>query len=151
MKNGLFSSLLLSTCLLVVTSGLHGCASFLELSEYGSDSEEYDRGYVAAGSEEDDDAESVSPVVRRSPASNYRDNEPTNEQRRIQRAIEMRDVVLGMSPRDVVESWGQPAQREVAGRNGQGGHERWTYGSRYSLNSPRTVIFEKGRVSGWNR
>ena len=55
-----------------------------------------------------------------------------------------------MTRRDVTAAWGEPLQREVAGR-GATGNERWTYGTRYSLEGSRTVIFENGRVSGWHR
>jgi len=147
MKNGIFQKLGAKLPLLMALLCLQGCASFLPMSETAEDTTEYDRGYSrdpasadanqAANTETTDAAETDTAT-----GLNY-------ETRRIKRAIEMRDVVLGMTRHDVMESWGQPAQREVAGR-GIGGHERWIYGSRYSLSGSRTVIFENGKVAGWS-
>jgi hypothetical protein len=134
---------------LLVLFSLQGCASFLQLGSSADDPAEYDRGYARDGAEEE--GAHTDSITGKKPASDISDtsDELSYEQRRIKRAIDMRDVVLGMSRHEVAESWGQPVQREVAGR-GTGGHERWTYGSRYSLTGPRTVIFENGRVAGWN-
>ncbi len=127
---------------------LQGCASFLQIGNLAEDPADYDRGYSR-----EDDLEDESPTGaqsnNRTPASSAAD-ELSYEQRRVKRAIETRDVVLGMTRKEVSESWGTPSQREVAGRGG-GGHERWTYGSRFSLSGPRTVIFEDGRVAGWSQ
>jgi hypothetical protein len=124
---------------------LPGCASFLQIGANGEEPGEYDRGYSPDGSSD----EVMAAGAAASDTASDTSDELTTEQRRIKRAIEMRDVVLGMTRHDVTESWGTPVQREVAGR-GVGGHERWVYGSRYSLTSPRTVIFENGRVAGWS-
>lgn len=145
MKKGFFS-VCSKLSLLMAVLCLSGCASFLQLGEPAEDTADYDRGYHDGNSDGDQVSNTESAELRDSydTAGNL-----SYEQRRIKRAIEMRDVVLGMSRHDVTESWGQPAQREVAGR-GAGGHERWTYGSRYSLNGSRTVIFENGKVAGWS-
>lgn len=127
---------------------LQGCASFLQLGEPEGDPAEYDRGY-SRDAEMGEDSTAESQAYDRDTSSNTAD-ELSYEQRRIKRAIETRDVILGMTRNDVAASWGTPAQREVAGR-GNGGHERWTYGSRFSLSGPRTVIFEGGRVAGWSQ
>jgi hypothetical protein len=143
---------------------LSGCASLLD---FGAEEDvTYDRGYIdelrdgaqpCRGSDCDTEAESED---GRSPAS-YAENAPVapvseaadegdDADSRVQRAIRTRDIILGMTRQDVMQSWGEPSQREVAGR-GVSGHERWTYGSRYSLENSRTIIFENGRVAGWHR
>ncbi|HEY8278999.1 MAG TPA: hypothetical protein VIH99_05210 [Bdellovibrionota bacterium] len=148
MKKGFFTILKPNFPVIIcLFLSLPGCASFLELGHGEDDPAEYDRGYNTDEAEEDQAANTEANGDRDLASSAFDD---TNyEQRRIKRAIEMRDVVLGMSRHEVAESWGQPAQREVAGRSG-GGHERWIYGSRFSLSGPRTVIFENGRVAGWS-
>ena len=146
MKKGFFRKLASILTLLIATFCLQGCASFLELGEPAEDSADYDRGYSrepASGENQTADRDATDYEARDTSDS------LSFEQRRIKRAIEMRDVVLGMTRHDVMESWGQPAKREVAGR-GVGGHERWVYGSRYSLSGARTVIFENGKVAGWS-
>ena len=146
MKKGFFSTQTILVLALAFIC-LQGCASFLQLGEKGDDPADFDRGY-AQDSETAADANTEMGTPSRAPTLSASD-ELSYEQRRIKRAIETRDVILGMTRNDVSESWGTPAQREVAGR-GTGGHERWTYGSRYSLSGPRTVIFEGGRVAGWS-
>ncbi len=145
MKNGIF------TLIAILAMNLTGCATFLEL-DGGNDPSEMDRGYTAQdegdcsgrfcdnNSEEDDASAAES---SRKPAADA-------ATRKMQRAIAARDVVLGMTRQQVADSWGEPYVREVAG-DGNSGHERWTYGSRYSLSGNRTVIFENGRVAGWHR
>ena len=147
MKNGIFQKLGAKLPLLMALVCLQGCASFLPLGETAEDTAEYDRGYSRDPASADVDQVANTETMD---SNSYDTSNGMNyEQRRIKRAIEMRDVVLGMNRHDVTESWGQPAQREVAGR-GIGGHERWTYGSRYSLSGSRTVIFENGKVAGWS-
>lgn len=136
MKNGLFLSLA------IILSSLQGCA-FLELDSERESYSDYDRGYR---DEESAGSEAKSTFA---PADEDSGGKLTYEKRRVKRAIEVRDVVIGMTRGEVMESWGEPTQREVAGR-GEGGHERWTFGTRYSLNGSRTVIFENGRVAGWS-
>lgn len=145
MKKGIFNSppLLLLVAAFIC---LPGCATFLQFAEHGDDPAEYDRGYEAEAEDDTDDTETVS---RRSELRGD-DEDMDYSQRRVKRAISTRDVVLGMTRKEVAESWGSPAQREVAGKGG-GGHERWTYGSRFSLSGSRTVIFENGRVAGWSQ
>ncbi len=65
-------------------------------------------------------------------------------------AIRNNDIVVGMNRSEVVESWGEPTVREIAG-SGRNGHERWMYGSRYSLEGERYLIFESVQVVGWYR
>lgn len=149
MKNGLFKLPL--AFLFIASLQLSSCASLLAFTET-DDPAEYDRGYAT---EEEDDSDCVGRYCNQADASGEgrggRElaslSEPDRER---QRAIDARDVVLGMTRRDVTAAWGEPLQREVAGR-GATGNERWTYGSRYSLEGSRTVIFENGRVSGWHR
>lgn len=143
MKNGFFKSP--SPLLLLVTLFcLPGCASFLQFGDHGESPADYDRGYEAEVEGEEEGAEvSALDVPDTSSELDY-------GKRRVKRAIASRDVVLGMTRREVSDSWGHPTQREVAGR-GDGGHERWTYGSRFSLSGSRTVIFENGRVAGWSQ
>lgn len=149
MKNGIFALIAL------LALNLGACATFFELDE-GADAAEADRGYTAQDEEDDtcsgrfcgssarheqDDSEAAE--SRRAPSSVH--------DRQAQRAIAARDVVLGMTRQQVAASWGEPYEREVAG-NGSSGHERWTYGSRYSLSGgKKTIIFENGRVAGWHR
>lgn len=148
MKNGIF-------CLIALISlNLGACATFFELDGDGDLASE-DRGYTEQDENEDacysrfcgetakeeDDTEAAASRGLASRAS---------PERKIQRAIAARDVVIGMTRQQVSNSWGEPYMREVAG-DGNSGHERWTYGSRYSLSGSKTVIFENGRVAGWNR
>jgi hypothetical protein len=141
---------------------LVGCAAIFEPMVGESDDPSlYDRGYESTtGSDcsgrfclseavEGDSEQGIGNESRKS------DRAPANareslEGSRAQSAIRTRDVILGMSRQEVLESWGEPAQREVAGR-GNSGHERWTYGSRFSLQGARTLIFEDGRITGWHR
>ena len=144
---------------------LVACASLFEdrspASVYGGYGEEdYDRGYSRDSSEEEDkqcvgrncegDESSQASVMH----PEYRQRRPSSltngENRRIKTAIETRDIVLGMTRTQVLQSWGEPTMREVAGR-GQQGNERWRYGTRMSLSGERVVIFENGRVAGWYR
>lgn len=148
MKNGFFKSasfpLFLAALLLTP-----GCATFLQLGDHGDDPAEYDRGYETDSDGAEANTEAVASSSRDEEVSNAGEELDTSK-RRVKRAIAARDVVLGMTRREVSESWGLPTQREVAGR-GDGGHERWTYGSRFSLSGSRTVIFENGRVAGWSQ
>lgn len=149
MKNGLFKLPL--AFLFIAFLSLSSCATLLEFTET-DDPADYDRGYAT---EEEDDSNCVGRYCNQANAegaeSGRRELASLSEpERRLQRAIESRDVVLGMTRRDVTAAWGEPLQREVAGR-GATGNERWTYGTRYSLEGSRTVIFENGRVSGWHR
>lgn len=146
MKKGFFKSTSLSILLLAFLC-LPGCASFLQFGDHGEDPAEYDRGY-------DSEADAESSVEEKVAVSEREESNASDElsygKRRVKRAIASRDVVLGMTRREVSDSWGTPTQREVAGR-GDGGHERWTYGTRFSLSGSRTVIFENGRVAGWSQ
>ena len=118
---------------------LTSCAGLLEFDE-GPDLASVDRGYQE---EECDTGTCTVERVRE-------DKEIDPVKVGIRRAVEARDVVLGMTRNDVMQSWGAPAVREVAGRRNDG-HERWVYGSRFSLQGERTVIFENGQVAGWYR
>ncbi len=149
MKKGFFKAPPPSFFLLVTLLSLPSCAGFLELTNRDSeDPAEFDRGY------DPDSAEGEEPDTETITGNDEDDGGAANEleysQRRVKRAIAARDVVLGMTRKQVADSWGRPTQREVAGKSG-GGHERWTYGSKFSLTEPRTVIFENGRVAGWGQ
>lgn len=152
MKKGLFRLFCLLATMTVATQ-FSGCAMMLGAEE-GEDGVGYDRGYAANEPEDDDSAtcsgrfceahnDDRAAAIRNLASSD-------DEGHLIKRAIETRDVVLGMTRQQVMTSWGQPQEREVAGRDGSG-HERWTYGSKFSLNGSRVVIFENGKVAGWRR
>lgn len=149
MKNGIFALFAL------LSLPLGGCATFFELGDTDRDPASADRGYTEedenegngrscagrfCGNEEEDDEAAAS--SRSAPEANVG--------KRVRRAIQARDIVLGMTRQEVAESWGEPYMREAAG-DGSIGHERWTYGSRYSLSKNKTIIFENGRVAGWLR
>ena len=70
-------------------------------------------------------------------------------------AIEAKDIALGMSQKAVGESWGDPDLVENSG-NPDYGIERWRYtryvsGGEGYRKEMRTVYFESGRVTGWER
>ena len=69
---------------------------------------------------------------------------------RVNTAIQLKDIVLGMSKMQVRKSWGEPVRKEFADRGGFG-NERWIYGGRYSLSGERVIVFERGVVVGWQR
>lgn len=145
MKKGFFKAPIL---LFLTALCLPGCATFLQLTNRDAeDPAEFDRGYDPDPSAEDEASDTETTAVH---DEDDRSGELGYTQRRVKRAIAARDVVLGMTRKEVSDSWGRPTQREVAGK-GEGGHERWTYGSRFSLTAPRTVIFENGRVAGWGQ
>lgn len=158
MKNGFFRTLTALTLGLFLMQ-LSGCATFLDLG--AEDEADFDRGYTVEEYEGEDggdscrgrschtDSEDSEDFDSRSLAS-VDDSEEAYGGSRVRQAIRTRDVILGMTRQDVMASWGEPNQREVAG-HGSNGHERWTYGSRYSLGESRTVIFENGKVAGWRR
>lgn len=70
-------------------------------------------------------------------------------------AIESQDIILGMTPKHVMESWGDPDAREVAGSMDRG-NERWRY-SKFIPQADgfekevRVIYFEHGRVVGWEK
>ena len=71
----------------------------------------------------------------------------------IARAIEANDIALGMTPKAVRESWGDPDLVETAG-DPLYGYERWNYHRFIASNDGyqkelRSVFFEGGRVVGW--
>lgn len=159
MKNGFFRTLT-ALCLGLFLMQLSGCATFLELGS--EDETDFDRGYSV---EEQYDSEGGDEACHGRSCHTDSEDSPDYGSRslasidsgeggyggsRVQQAIRTRDVILGMTRQDVMASWGEPNQREMAGR-GSNGHERWTYGSRYSLGESRTVIFENGKVAGWRR
>lgn len=60
-------------------------------------------------------------------------------------AVSHSDIILGMSKRDVTDSWGRPSRVEVAG-NPNYENERWVY----KVNgATKYVYFEAGQVEGW--
>ena len=113
MKNGFFSTIGSKLPLLMALLCLQGCASFLQLGESVDDPADFDRGYERDTASVSEDEESNTEA---SVDSFDVDHSLNYEQKRIKRAIHTRDVVLGMTRHEVLESWGQPAQREVAGR-----------------------------------
>ncbi len=138
----------------LLVGGLSGCASLFDMGSDETSSADYDRGYsVGADSEEEDDGYDRGSSVAKSmdgDESSY-GRRPAASRTRHSRAIQSRDVVIGMTRGQVLQSWGEPSMRESAGR-GTDGHERWTYRSRVTLGGgERVVIFENGRVAGWYR
>jgi hypothetical protein len=73
-------------------------------------------------------------------------------ERTVQNAIQNRDIVLGMSMEEVREAWGTPTRVETAGED-DASNQRWTYRNGLSqpwdLGGARIVVFESGRVAGW--
>ncbi len=128
-------------CVICLTLVLGGCSSLL--ADLGLDDPGETR--ELANNNEDPDCNSIECRERR-PQSYDR----VDPNRRVHLAIRNNDIVVGMSRSQVVKSWGEPAVREVAG-SGARGHERWTYGSRFSLEGERYLIFENGEVVGWHR
>ena len=133
---------------------LAGCATFFDSDR---DPASFDRGYSEdgepLGSEDDEDCVGrfcVPQNKRGYEKEGYLDDEQFKSPARVSRAIDAKDIVLGMTRNQVLKSWGEPMMREVAGK-GTDGHERWRYGSRYSLQGERVLIFENGRVAGWYR
>lgn len=143
MKEGLFP-MFTRFALVCLLAQLSGCASLLVFEE--DNQADYDRGYQTAEGYDRKPACADEFCHTESDAARGL----SGDEREARRQAVSRDVVIGMTRSDVMSSWGEPVQREVAG-NGSTGHERWTYGSRYSLQGARTVIFENGRVAGWNR
>lgn len=84
----------------------------------------------------------------------YSEPNLSEEDYRIQSAIDQQDLVLGMEMNDVRSAWGDPQEVETAG-NARMGNERWIYiqglSSQLSrqLASQRVVYFEDGKVAGW--
>jgi hypothetical protein len=148
MKKGIFT--LLNCLYLASLISLSSCASLLSYLEEDNDPATLDRGYAAEESTEEEDCAGRFCRSAEARAKTRELASVSREESRLRRAIGSRDVILGMTRQHVMESWGEPVQREVAGR-GMTGNERWTYGSRFSLQGSRTVIFENGRVAGWER
>lgn len=70
------------------------------------------------------------------------------------RAIENTDIHKGMLKDAVIESWGEPDMREVAGDETYG-NERWHYKKLVSSDEGykqerRIIYFESGQVVGWD-
>jgi hypothetical protein len=73
----------------------------------------------------------------------------------IQALIDINDITIGMTKQAVRDSWGEPEAVEVAG-NPLYGNERWGYTEQLPSSDgfqteKRTVYFEGGRVTGWER
>jgi hypothetical protein len=79
--------------------------------------------------------------------------EETSYTEPVAKAIEENDITVGMSPKAVKESWGDPDIVETAG-DPMYGYERWNYhrfvaGNEGYQKENRIVYFEGGRVVGW--
>jgi hypothetical protein len=71
----------------------------------------------------------------------------------IQDLIHQNDIAAGMTKQAVRESWGPPDEIDVAGERLYG-NEKWHYTEQVTtgegyMTERRTVIFEGGRVVGW--
>lgn len=80
-------------------------------------------------------------------------NESEGHSEKIANLIEKNDVAIGMTPKAVIESWGDPDVVEVAG-NKIYGNERWRYARYVPSNEgyqkqDRILYFEAGRLAGW--
>jgi hypothetical protein len=80
---------------------------------------------------------------------------PNRYPRDVASLIEQNDIAVGMGRQAVLESWGDPAAIEVAGRP-ENGNERWTYKEYISTpegfqEENRVLYFENGRVVGWEK
>lgn len=78
-------------------------------------------------------------------SSFYRSNASANYRRPSGEFPKINDVALGMSKDDVVQNWGQPERRDIAG-NPSLENERWAYRKNGSV---KYIYFEAGRVEGW--
>ncbi len=70
-------------------------------------------------------------------------------------AVSRSDIILGMNKEAVVDSWGEPVTVEVAGKE-VFGNEKWSYVDYIETpegyqRQERIVIFEAGKVAGWQR
>ncbi len=70
-------------------------------------------------------------------------------------AVSRSDIILGMNKEAVVDSWGEPATVEVAGKE-VFGNEKWSYVDYVETaegyqRQERIVIFEAGKVAGWQK
>jgi len=65
----------------------------------------------------------------------------------VQRSIASDDVALGMDREKVMNNWGEPVRRDVAGDPAQG-NERWAFKRDGKV---KYVYFESGRVQGWSQ
>ncbi|MDZ4676930.1 MAG: hypothetical protein SGI74_05410 [Oligoflexia bacterium] len=73
----------------------------------------------------------------------------------VKEAVSKSDIILGMTKEAVIESWGEPEAVEVAGSQLYG-NERWKFTEYISTpegyqREERVVIFESGKVVGWQR
>ncbi|MCO5143659.1 MAG: DUF2845 domain-containing protein [Oligoflexia bacterium] len=142
------SKFYLQTPFLVFLLSASGCSGFIVLGDDNSSDLDYDRGYRSSYSESSEAEDEIPTLKAKNQA--YLEDGAAAEESRSKIAIRARDVILGMTVQEVLQSWGEPTQVEVAGK-GERGHERWTYGSRFSLNGNRVIIFEDGKVAGWYR
>lgn len=78
-------------------------------------------------------------------ANYYRNNAAANYRSVSGKFPKINDVALGMSKDDVVQNWGQPERKDVAG-NPALENERWAYRKNGSV---KFIYFEAGRVEGW--
>ncbi len=71
----------------------------------------------------------------------------------VQAAIENNDIVIGMPKQAVIESWGEPDSKDIAG-DPVYGNERWKY-IQYSstpegyILEERYIYFENSRIRSW--
>ena len=150
---------------------LNGCAIIDDIRRGGAD-----EGYSSATSDLEFDRErriikSQRPVRTKNLGSNYivpdpalqtaRDNHRRNNyqlgSRKSEsfekRAIETRDIFLGMTSQAVKASWGEPKAIESAG-DPRYGYQRWKYetfipSAEGYVKESRVVYFEQHKVVGW--
>ncbi len=79
-------------------------------------------------------------LYRKGHVEDFLQNSPQEMQ-----AIRDREIVLGMTKQNVIESWGQPVKVDFAG-DPRHENERWAF---FYYGKIRYVYFENGRVRGW--
>lgn len=61
----------------------------------------------------------------------------------VAKAIAEKQIVVGMTPQEVITSWGDPKRKNVSGGAG-GAREQWIYDGTY-------LYFQGGRVVSWQQ
>ena len=137
----------------ILGATLTGCAG-LESDRRPASDDDYSKYYDEDNNENDDTAplDRCGKACLRSKGEDQDRSISTTgiEDRRVRQAIDTKDVILGMTRSQVLQSWGDPSLRELAGQGGDG-HERWRYGNKLTLQGERVLIFENGHVAGWYR
>jgi hypothetical protein len=65
-------------------------------------------------------------------------------QKKVRDAISRQEVIVDMTPSEVIESWGRPDKINSSGGN-YGTHEQWVY-----KKFDKYLYFKNGRLTSWN-